>query len=247
MAHIHQTAIPQAATRRERLREALTADIKDCAARQLAEGGPSAVTLRGIAREIGVSPAALYGYFDSLDALFTALIVDGYEDLADAVTTAAQTPGTPGARLLASCHAFRRWALDHPERFRLLYFSPVPGYEAPADGEAMAASLRVFVPMLGIIVASWQDGTLPPPPPGPPVDVTKFREYFGLEITSDQLRMTTECWAEFHGLVALEVNGHIVEEWVDPAALFDANMIATIRRIGFELADASDTTVRATR
>jgi hypothetical protein len=71
--------------------------------------------------------------------------------------------------------------------------------------------------------------------------------HFGLEITSDQLRMTTECWAEFHGLVALEVNGHIVEEWVDPAALFDANMIATIRRIGFELADATDTTVRATR
>jgi AcrR family transcriptional regulator len=226
------TAAP---TRRERLREAMNADIKECAARQLAEGGPSAVTLRGIAREIGVSPAALYGYFDSLEALFTALIVDGYEDLADAVAAAAAQSGSPGARLLETCRAFRRWALAHPARFRLLYFSPLPGYEAPPDGETMAASLRVFVPMLGIIVGGWRDGTLPPPPPGPPVDATKFHEYFGLEISSDELRMATECWAEFHGLVALEVNGHILEHWVDPEALFDANMIATIRRLGFTI------------
>ena len=93
------TAAP---TRRARLREAMNADIKECACRQLAEGGPPAVTLRGIAREIGVSPAALYGYFDSLEALFTALIVDGYEDLADAVEAAANQPGTPGFRLLES-------------------------------------------------------------------------------------------------------------------------------------------------
>jgi AcrR family transcriptional regulator len=222
-------------SRRERLREAMNADIKDCAARQLAEGGPSAVTLRGIAREIGVSPAALYGYFDSLDALFTALIVDGYEDLADAVEAAAAAPGPPGRRLLESARAFRRWALAHPERFRLLYFSPLPGYEAPADGETLTASLRVFVPMLAIIIGGFRDGTLPPPPPGPPVDATKFREHFGLDISPDELRMTTECWAEFHGLVALEVNGHILDEWVDPEALFDANMIATVRRMGFEL------------
>jgi AcrR family transcriptional regulator len=220
-------------TRRERLREALTAEIKECACRQLADGGPPAVTLRGIARELGVSPAALYGYFDSLDALFTALIVDGFDDLADAVAAAASGPGTPGLRLLESVRAFRRWALEHPERFRLLYFSPVPGYEAPADGETLTASLRVFVPMLAIIIDGWADGTLPEPPPGPTIDTSKFREAFGLEITSDQLRMTTECWAEFHGLVALEVNGHLVERWVEPAALFDANMIAALHRLGF--------------
>ena len=187
----------------------MNADIKDCACRQLAEGGPPAVTLRGIAREIGVSPAALYGYFDSLDALFTALIVDGYEDLADAVAGGRGQPGTPGVRLLESTRAFRRWALAHPARFRLLYFSPCPGYEAPADGETLTASLRVFVPMLAIIIGGFRDGTLPPPPPGPAVDPTKFHEHFGLEISPDELRMTTECWAEFHGLVALEVNGHI--------------------------------------
>jgi hypothetical protein len=165
------------------------------------------------------------------------VIVDGYDDLAEAVGAAAAIPGPPGARLLETCRAFRRWALTHPERFKLLYFSPIPGYEAPPEGEALTASLRVFVPMLAIIIAGYRDGTLPPPAPGPAVDPTKFRERFGLEITPDQLRATTECWAEIHGLVALEVNGHIHDEWVDPEALFDANMVAAIRRLGFEVAD----------
>jgi AcrR family transcriptional regulator len=239
MAAMTTTNPPAAgpATRRERLRLALIADIKECACRQLAEGGPAAVTLRGIAREIGVSPAALYGYFDSLDALFTALITDGYDDLADAVAAAVAVPPAdePGARMLAGVRAFREWALAQPATFRLLYFSPVPGYEAPVDGPTMTASLRVFVPLLALMVDAWVSGVLPPPPPGPAVDVTKFHERFGLTIASDQLRMATECWAEFHGLVALEINGHIHADWVDPAALYEANMQSLLLRLGFAL------------
>ena len=195
------------------------------------------MTLRGIAREIGVSPAALYGYFDSLEALFTALIVDGYEDLADAVAAAAAQPGSPGfaaARERAAPSAAGR--SPTPPSFRLLYFSPLPGYEAPPDGETMAASLRGVRPdARASSSAASATARCRPPPPGPDVDPTKFHEYFGLEICAAELRMTTECWAEFHGLVALEVNGHILDHWVDPEALFDANMIATIRRMGFTL------------
>src|SRR5262245_24605497 len=98
---------PPAGSRRARLREALTADIKRCAAQQLAAGGPGAVSLRGIAREVGVSPAALYGYFDSLDDLFTALVTDGYDSLADAVAAAVDEhrDAPPGERMLAAIRA----------------------------------------------------------------------------------------------------------------------------------------------
>jgi len=224
------------ASRRTRLREALTADIKRCAARQLAEGGPAAVSLRGIAREVGVSPAALYGYFDSLDDLFTALVTDGYDALADAVGAAAnaQPDDPPGERMLAAIRAFREWARADPPTFRLLYFNAVPGYQPAPDSPTMAASLRVFVPMLAILVDGWSSGALPPPPPGPAVDTSEFQRYFGLAITSDQLRLATECWAEFHGMVALEICGCITADWVDPDALFEANIQSMSRRFGWK-------------
>jgi AcrR family transcriptional regulator len=230
------TATGARGTRRARLRQELIADIKRSACRHLAEGGPAAVTLRGIARELGVSPATIYGYFDSLDALFTALITDGYDDLADAVAAGvdADPSAPPDVRMLGGLRAFRDWARANPAWFRLLYFSPVPGYEAPAEGPTLTASLRVFVPLLQLLVDGWRTGVLPPPEPGLPLDVTKFRDSFGLEITSDQLRVATEFWAEFHGLVALEINGHIHDSWVDPGALFDANVRSMAGRMGFQ-------------
>src|SRR5262245_15732382 len=158
MTSTSDTSASAPPTRRERLRAALTTEIKDCAWRQLDNGGVAAVTLRGIAREIGVSPAALYGYFDSLDALFDALMTDGYNELADAIAAAVGTPGDFATRMLAGVQAFRRWALDRPERFRLLYLTRVPGFEHAVDTPALTASLRVFVPMLGLMVDAWASG-----------------------------------------------------------------------------------------
>ncbi len=221
-------------TRRDRLRAELVDSIKQAALGQLEVGGPAAVSLRGIAREIGVSPAALYGYFDSLDDLFTALITDGFNDLADTVDAAVHgDPAAPlGVKMLRGLLAYRDWALANAPRFRLCYFAPVPGYEAPADGPTLAASLRVALPLLQVLAEGWATGRLAAPPPGPRVDTSKFEERFGLALTSDQLRSSTECWGEFHGLVALELNGHIHPEWADPAELYEANMRSMIRRIG---------------
>jgi AcrR family transcriptional regulator len=221
-------------TRRERLRAELVAHIKQVALQQLEAGGPAAVSLRGIAREIGVSPAALYGYFDSLDDLFTALITDGFDSLADAVETAvAATAERPrGERMLAAVLAYRRWALANPAHFRLCYFSPIPGYEAPLEGPTIRASLRVVVPMLQLLAEGWARGELTAPQKGPIVDTSKFEQQFGLALTSDQLRFATECWGEFHGLVTLELAGHIHPRWTDAEELFSANMRSMIGRMG---------------
>jgi AcrR family transcriptional regulator len=221
-------------TRRERLRAELVDNIKDAALAQLEAGGPSAVSLRGIAREIGVSPAAIYGYFDSLDDLFTALITDGFDDHADAIEAAvdAQAGAPIATRMLQGLLAYRRFALENAARFRLCYFAPIPGYEAPEDAPSMTAALRVTVPFLRILAEGWASGELEPQPPGPVVDTSKFEDRFGLALTSDQLRSATECWGEFHGLVALEMSGAIHEKWTDPGELYEANMRAMVSRMG---------------
>jgi AcrR family transcriptional regulator len=216
------------------LRHELIAEIKQVALAQLASGGPAAVSLRGIAREIGVSPAALYAYFESLDDLLTALITDGFNDLAEAVEDAIEREGKGGVgdALLGGVLAYRRWALEHAELFRLLYVGPVPDYVRPREGPTHDASLRVCAAFLRVLVDAWNAGLLPTPDPGPPVEVHKFEERFGLVITSDQLRESVGCWGEFHGLVSLEVGGHINDHWTDPEELYLASMRTMLRRVG---------------
>jgi AcrR family transcriptional regulator len=101
------------------------------ALRQLAEGGPAAVAINAIARELGVSGPALYRYFKNRDALLTALVLDAYNDLAEALTG--------HERLEAVAHAYRTWALEQPHRYRLLFSAPLPGYDAHQDALVKAA------------------------------------------------------------------------------------------------------------
>lgn len=96
---------------------------------------PDAITLRAIAREMGMTANAIYGYFPTRDDLVTTLVNDVYTALADAVDTAwATTPSAdPAVRIEAWANAFRTWALVNPQGFRLIYGDPVPGYQAPEE------------------------------------------------------------------------------------------------------------------
>ena len=130
---------PKALTARERARIEFTRDIKEAARRQLAEHGPAGLSLRGVARDIGLASAsALYRYFPGRDALLTALIADAYDALGDAAdAAAAATRAEPYlTRWTGVCHAVRAWALAHPHEYALIHGSPVPGYEAPPDTTA---------------------------------------------------------------------------------------------------------------
>ena len=118
---------------RERVRAELTAEITDAARRQLAEVGAAALSLRAVAREVGMVSSAVYRYFPSRDDLLTRLIIDGYDDLGAAAEAADDPAAPPAERWLAVCRAVRAWALAHPHEYALLYGSPVPGYPAPED------------------------------------------------------------------------------------------------------------------
>ena len=118
-------------TARERARAELTREIKEEARRQLAETGAHGLSLRAVARELGMVSSALYRYFPSRDDLLTALIIDAYDALGEVAESAIAASARPRVRWLAACHAIRGWALAHPYEYALIYGSPVPGYRAP--------------------------------------------------------------------------------------------------------------------
>lgn len=147
-------------TARDRVRAELTAEITDAARRQLAEVGGAALSLRAVARELGMASSALYRYFPSRDELLTRLIIDGYADLGSAAEAADPASAAPEVRWLAVCQAVRGWALAHPHEYALLYGTPVPGYRAPADTVPEAS--RVGVVLGRILGDAARAGVLPP-------------------------------------------------------------------------------------
>ncbi len=151
-------------TARERARAELTREIAEEARRQLAAVGANGLSLRAVAKELGMVSSALYRYYPSRDDLLTALIIDAYDAIGEAAEQAiadAKEPGAPGeshgrARWLAACHAIRGWALAHPHEYALIYGSPVPGYRAPEATIGPAA--RVPLAFVGVLAAATEAG-----------------------------------------------------------------------------------------
>ncbi|NYV77970.1 TetR/AcrR family transcriptional regulator, partial [Streptomyces sp. UH6] len=138
---------------RARARREITAAIKDEARRRLEDEGAAKLSLRAVARELGMASSAVYRYFPSRDDLLTALIVDAYDSLGAAAegaeAEAAAAPGaTPLSRWVAVCEAVRRWALAHPHEYALIYGTPVPGYRAPET--TVPAASRVGLLLIGV-------------------------------------------------------------------------------------------------
>ena len=116
---------------RQRVHAAVREDIIGAAREQLAAVGAASLSLRAVARELGMAPSAMYRYFRSRDELLTALIVEAYDAMGAVAEAAAGHSGTAAARFASVCWALRDWALRHPHEYALLYGTPVPGYHAP--------------------------------------------------------------------------------------------------------------------
>jgi AcrR family transcriptional regulator len=136
---------------RARARIEVTAAIKDEARRQLAAEGAAKLSLRAVARELGMVSSALYRYFASRDDLLTALIIDAYDSLGESAehAHAAVAQAGPTERWVAVCEAARGWALAHPHEYALIYGSPIPGYAAPQA--TVPAASRVGLLLIGIV------------------------------------------------------------------------------------------------
>src|SRR5690349_21694162 len=147
-------------TARARARAELVEEIKAAGRRQLTEVGASELSLRAVARELGMVSSAVYRYFASRDELLTALLVDAYDALGAAVEqAAADRRGGFETRWVRVATAVRDWAVAHPHEYALLYGSPVPGYEAPED--TVQAASRVGVVLGRILGDAARAGLLP--------------------------------------------------------------------------------------
>jgi AcrR family transcriptional regulator len=216
-------------TRRERQRQETRAEIKARAMDQVAEGGAAAVSLNAIARAMGMSPAALYRYFASRDALLAELVVEAYGSLAEALQQAADGVPTVGAAgLVAVAHAYRNWALAHPNSYLLIFAtSSGSGIELAPEATVTAAQrgMDVFLDAL----AGAADGDRLSPELAGQIRAWGQRSR-APEMTAGRLYLGLLAWTRLHGLISLELGHHLEATGVDPALLYDAEVQSLAQR-----------------
>jgi AcrR family transcriptional regulator len=241
------------ATRRDRVRADTDRAIRAQARALLVDHGPQAVTLRAIAREMGITAPALYRYYASREDLVEHLRTDVCEDLAQELADdLARLDGDDRLdQVLAICRGFRRWALAHPQEFVLVFASPSEASSncpAGPGGEDLSKDSfgRIFLSVAGRVLAS---GPLvvPPEPTIPPSlrpDLALFREELlrvvaesGVELPPERLSVATafvmlQFWVRLYGQVALEVFGQFPFPVGDPEPLFESMLTDLLREAG---------------
>ncbi|RLV56183.1 TetR/AcrR family transcriptional regulator [Aeromicrobium phragmitis] len=216
-------------TPRERAREQTMRDILRLGREHLAAVGPAQLSLRAIARDLGIVSSAIYRYVASRDELLTLLIVDAYDELGDAVDEAIARAGAePREQFFAAGRAVRRWALTEPARYALVFGTPVPGYEAPGE-RTTEPGTRVIVALLAILERAARAGVLEPRPyevdGALAPDLAVIREEYALDLSDAALVAATVVWTGLFGAVSFEVFGQYGDGTIRAAeALFDAQL-----------------------
>jgi len=190
----------------------MIAEIKDVARRHLATDGAN-LSLRAVARDMGMVSSAIYRYFASRDDLLTALIVDAYNAVGDAVeSTEAEVTDRRDlrGRLLAIGRAVRGWALTNPAEYALIYGSPVPGYQAPQD--TTVAALRTATVLVQILIDGHHGGALgadEPLPNGVRDDLRAVADAIAPGLPPQVLARGTVAWIHLFGAVSFELFGQL--------------------------------------
>jgi AcrR family transcriptional regulator len=215
---------------RARVRAELTQEIKDEARRQLAEEGASALSLRAIARQLGMVSSGIYRYFKSRDELLTALIVDAYDALGAVVEAADESCERLDftGRWRACCQGVREWARQHPHEYALIYGSPVPGYRAPEDTNSPAS--RATLALVAVIRDAAAAGALRPPfaadmtPVLSKAAATEARHVQArglVGVPDDAIVRSVIAWTHLFGAVSFELFGRYVDIVEDVDSMFE--------------------------
>lgn len=228
-----------ARTPRERVRVEMTKEITEVARRHLAQSGPAALSLRAVARDVGMVSSAVYRYFPSRDDLLTTLIIEAYDDLGGTVeqAEAAVRRRDRAGRWRAMCVTVRRWAIEHPHEYGLVYGTPVPGYAAPQ--RTIASAARVPNLMLTLLA----DMNIAGEDPGEGSDAVPVPRKVRAAISSasaavdgvvspDLMTRGLMAWTWLFGAVSFELFGHLVGSVDDPDVFFGHQLDRMARILG---------------
>jgi AcrR family transcriptional regulator len=225
---VHPSSVPR--TARERARAEITAEILAAARRYLATDGAPALSLRAIARDLGMASSALYRYFGSRDELLTRLIVDAYDSLgaaAEASEAAVDRGDLPG-RFAAVCRAVRTWALANPNEYALIYGSPVPGYVAPAD--TVGPAIRVSVLLMQILIDAAAQGRVPAGEPQEGQALEPILSQLPPGFPPALVQRGVMAWTGLFGAVSFELYGQLHQVVAEDPADRDAFFAECIGR-----------------
>jgi AcrR family transcriptional regulator len=210
--------------RRQRIREATRTEVKAAAIAELESGGVDAVSFSAIGRTVGMTPQALYRYFDHREALLAELAADGYRDLGSALRVAFEAGDNAAERLRRLARAYRRWALAHPRLYELIFSSPAGSDErlAASAHEAMAVVLQTLDGTRGLTLRG-------PRAPDLRLQLDRWLGHREDRMGSaDVARAAIAVVSRLHGLVDLELRGQFRSMRLDGALLVEDEVEALI-------------------
>jgi AcrR family transcriptional regulator len=231
MAELPAASVPGA---RARARAEVRAAILAAAAKRVAEEGATDLSLRAVARDVGMVSSAVYRYFPSRDDLLTALIIEAYDSLGEHVEAQiAASRGRPSAtRWIDAAMAIRGWALAHRNDYALIYGTPVPGYAAPDD--TVASGTRVSRALVSIVREADVVDAAPDRPIDPSLrdSFATLRAEIDLDVDDATTLAVITAWSQLFGLLSFELFGQTRNFVDDDEALFRAAAAAMAHTIG---------------
>ena len=236
----------QAPSRRDRVRAATTDEIKQTARRILVAEGPEAISLRAIAREMGMTAPALYRYFSSRENLLRNVVGDIFSEIAGDIRAAAIQAGEASggdvtAKLIAACREFRHWALSHREEFGLLFGTPLPGLEPLQHDKIDDCAMEFATTFMALFLELWQRHPFPVPAdnqmdPGLVAQLARYTSGFGVDLPAGAALIFLRCWVRLYGMVSLEVFEHLSFALDDAAPLFEYTLAELAALVGLDYA-----------
>jgi len=240
----------QAPSRRDRLRAATTQEIIETARKLLVQQGPEAISLRAIAREMGMTAPALYRYFGSHEELLRHVVADIFTEIADhvrlAIAAAAETASVRlseeevmAVKMMAGCREFRAWALEHVPEFSMLFGSPVPGLDQVVDDPTVRCGRqfgRVFLDLFSELYRR-RPFSVPAESDIQPAlreQLERYRDSMGSQLPLGALQTFLRCWVLLYGTVSLEAFGHMRFALDDASPMFELMLAELAPMIGLE-------------
>ncbi len=209
--------------------------IKETAWKQIAELGVPTLSLRAIARELKITAPAIYNYFPDRDALVTALIIDAYTSFGNYQLTARDSvpENDLTEKLRVIGWAYRQWASEYPQRYQLIFGTPIPGYVGPLM-EILPSAARSLSALVNVIddlriADKLQAGDYPAVKPGYEPQFDLWKKFAG-DYDIFSLSVAMIIWSRVHGLVSLEIAGSLPPFGVDGAALYRYELDSIVKQ-----------------